>query len=177
MKYYAGIGPRRTPKDVCDVMTSIARQLVPTGWCLRSGHAEGADQAFEAGAVNKEIFLPWEGFNKAYPNLKDTGVRELDEKQLSIARRHHPAWENCSSGAQRLLARNVPIILGETLDDPVTLVITWLPEGYEGGTMHALRIASTYGVPVFNMYYTEEQTALAKFILNVENRTAQQVAA
>lgn len=174
MKYYAGIGPRTTPADVQAVMTDIAKQLVPTGWCLRSGHAKGADQAFEKGAVNKQIFLPWEGFNGGYSNGTDMAVLPVSAKQLEIARTHHPAWERCSSGAIQLLARNVPIILGETLDDPVTCVITWLPEpGYQGGTIHALRIASTYGVPVFDINQREDQTALCKFILSIENRAVQ----
>ena len=176
MKFYAGIGPRTTPKDVQEVMTDIARQLVPTGWCLRSGHADGADQAFERGAVNRQIFLPWEGFNNGYSNLKDMAVLELTETQLKIARHHHPAWDKCSPGAQRLLARNVPILLGENLDDPVTCVITWLPEPtYQGGTRHALSIASNYGVPVFDLNQREDQNDLCKFILNVENRTPQLV--
>jgi hypothetical protein len=174
MKFYAGIGPRTTPKDVQEVMTDIAKQLVPTGWCLRSGHAVGADQAFENGAANKQIFLPWEGFNGANSNGTDTAVVPVTSRCVEIAASHHPAWDRCTDGAKRLLCRNVPIILGETLDDPVTCVITWLPEPtYQGGTRHALNIASSYGVPVFDLNQRQDQTDLCKFILNVENRAQQ----
>lgn len=170
MKYYAGIGPRSSPSDVTHSMTSIARQLSPTGWCLRSGNATGADQAFQKGAIHKNIFLPWNGFNGGYTNHQDTVYLPPCDKQIEIAARHHPAWERCSSGAKALLARNVPIILGEHLDDPVEMVITWFPEGYSGGTTHALRIASTYGVPVFNIRELEDQSNMVKFILNSGNR-------
>lgn len=173
MKYYAGIGPRKTPADVQNVMTDIARQLVPTGWCLRSGHANGADRAFERGAVNKQIFLPWEGFNGGYSNRINVAYREICDQQFDIAKKHHPAWNRCSPAAQRLLCRNVPIILGETLDDPVTCVITWLPEPtYQGGTRHALNIAETYGVRVFDLNQRQDQIDMCKFILNIENRKA-----
>lgn len=173
MKYYAGIGPRATPKHVQDIMTDIARQLVPTGWCLRSGHAEGADQAFERGAANKQIFIPWERFNGARSNGKDTAVVPYSERCEQIAADHHPNWEFLSQGAQKLMMRNVHIILGERLDDPVECVIYWTPEpNYRGGTTHALKIASTYGVPTFNLAYRDDQIAMCRFIMNVENRSS-----
>lgn len=176
MKFYAGIGPRIMPADVRAVMTDIAKQLVPTGWCLRSGHAVGADLAFEQGAVNKQIFLPWEGFNGANSNGTDTAVVPVTAKTVEIAASHHPGWDNCTDGAKRLLCRNVAIILGEALDDPVTCVITWLPEPkYQGGTRHALNIASTYGVPVFDLNQREDQIAMTRFIWDVENRSSKQL--
>ena len=173
MKYYAGIGPRSSPSDVQHSMKSIARQLSPTGWCLRSGNATGADQAFQRGATQKNIFLPFQNFNFMFADNKTAAYVEPCEQQIEIAARHHPAWKNCSDVAKALLARNVLIILGEHLDDPVEMVVTWFPEGYSGGTMHALRIASTYGIPVFNIRELDDLTAMAKFIMNSENRANQ----
>jgi predicted Rossmann fold nucleotide-binding protein DprA/Smf involved in DNA uptake len=67
MKYYAGIGSRETPKDICLYMTAIAKRLASLGYTCNSGGADGADSAFERGAViNRQIFLPWDGFNKRY---------------------------------------------------------------------------------------------------------------
>lgn len=48
-RIYAGIGSRRTPKEVVLVFESIARYLGSRGFLLRSGHAPGADVAFERG--------------------------------------------------------------------------------------------------------------------------------
>jgi hypothetical protein len=47
---YTGIGARRTPSDVLDLMHSLAMRL-SGGWVLRSGGADGADRAFEEGAA------------------------------------------------------------------------------------------------------------------------------
>jgi hypothetical protein len=52
LKYYAGIGSRETPSDVCSQMTELAKQLDAENWILRSGGAKGADSAFENGAIN-----------------------------------------------------------------------------------------------------------------------------
>ena len=61
--YYAGIGSRETPKNKCRLMTKIAK-ILSGKYTLRSGGADGADSAFEAGAGdNKQIFLPSNYFN------------------------------------------------------------------------------------------------------------------
>jgi predicted Rossmann fold nucleotide-binding protein DprA/Smf involved in DNA uptake len=49
MKYYAGIGSRETPKEICNKMTEIASLLEKQDFVLRSGGANGADSAFEKG--------------------------------------------------------------------------------------------------------------------------------
>ena len=49
-EYYAGIGPRRVPKAIAEVMFHLAMKLGSEGLILRSGGAEGSDRAFEAGA-------------------------------------------------------------------------------------------------------------------------------
>lgn len=62
---FSGIGSRETPPDVCRDMTAISAGLTRRGFFLRSGGAGGADLACEAEVPDsqKEIFLPWKGFN------------------------------------------------------------------------------------------------------------------
>ena len=59
---YCGIGSRKAPKHVLDLMTKIGESFAKKGLLLRSGGAIGADTAFERGcnAVNgkKEIYYP-----------------------------------------------------------------------------------------------------------------------
>jgi hypothetical protein len=171
MKFYAGIGPRKTPEPIQKIMSSIAAQMYASNWTLRSGHAAGADEAFEVGTPQKQIFLPWEGFRGGRSNGKYMGHLVPSQKQMQIAEDHHPAWHRCNNVVRLLLARNVPIILGETLEDPVKCVITWLPPQYQGGTSHALRIASTWGIPVFNIHLPEDQKALVAFTERTDHET------
>lgn len=150
---YAGIGSRRTPPRVLDVMRALADRLACDGHTLRSGAAEGADTAFERGARDAggsiELFLPWRSYG-----ARDEGVRlrePLREASL-IASLRHPAWARCSSAVRRLHARNAHIVLGAQLDDPVAVVVCWTPGALGGGgTGQALRIARHLGVPVLDL--------------------------
>lgn len=172
MSSYAGIGSRRTPKQFIDKFIEIGEFLALKGITLRSGGADGADQAFEMGSdkvteqayewhpehgkrYNKEIYLPWNGFND-YWNNPDEGIYATPafinyQEARIIAEQHHPYWHNLSEGSRKLHTRNVYQILGENLDDPVDLVICWTPDGKEiGGTSQALRIANSHGIPIIN---------------------------
>lgn len=172
MSSYAGIGSRQTPKQFIDKFIEIGEFLALKGITLRSGGADGADQAFEMGSdkvtdkayewhpefgkrYNKEIYIPWDGFND-YWNNPDEGIYATPtfinyQEARIIAEECHPYWYNLSEGSRKLHTRNVYQILGENLDDPVDLVLCWTPDGKEiGGTSQALRIARAYEIPIIN---------------------------
>lgn len=165
MKIYAGIGSRSTPPEVCEAMTQLARHLDHQGWVLRSGHADGADQAFEAGAKFKEIFLPWPGFNYSRPGQFGHTVVEVTQRLEQIARYYHPAWQACSSAVRKLHIRNVAQVLGADCATPADMVICWTPNGSgEGGTGQAIRIAKAYKIPVFDIALESAQQELLDFV-------------
>lgn len=149
-KFYAGIGSRETPEDVRNVMAHIARKLAAKGYTLRSGGADGADTAFESGATEKQIFLPWRGFNGNQSPLFDYSTNE--HELFAIAREHHPAWSRLEPAAKRLHARNVCQVLGANGDSPVEFVVCWTPKGCGGGgTGQAIRIAQARNIPVYDL--------------------------
>lgn len=169
--YYAGIGSRSTPGDILVLMERLANVLREDGFILRSGHAPGADQAFERGAgAQAEIFLPWATFaqDAAFSASRDpeTGVVShpsiYDEPgygSFAMAARYHPAWGNLSEGAQKLMARNCHQILGPEIlkPRPVEFVLCWTPDGQlSGGTAQAIRIAEDMNIPVWNL--ADEET-------------------
>lgn len=165
MKTYSGIGSRKTPIDILDLMNQIASELSNDNWTLRSGGADGADSAFEAGASKKQIFLPWNGFNIR----EEEGDLVLDNLQAwdLVSKHFHPAPEKCSVGAQRLHGRNAFIILGPELDEPVDMVICWTPKGEViGGTGLALRIAQAAEIPIFNLAKEGALDSLVDFVNN-----------
>ena len=136
-------------------MTKVAERLDARSYRLRSGAANGADAAFEKGSLNREIFLPWPGFNgSASPFTGPSGVA------LTVARVLHPAFDRLSEPAKQLMARNSHQILGPDMDAPSDFVVCWTPDGAEtadqrthltGGTGQAIALASRWGVPVFNL--------------------------
>jgi hypothetical protein len=178
--FYAGIGSRKTPPLILGRMTGIAQGLGLRGWALRSGNANGADKAFHEGAVAggcpAQVYLPWPGYNGAPrctgPVLRDGATHWVSQPTpaaFTLAAQYHPAWHACSSGAQRLHARNAHQILGWSLNSPVRFVLCWTSDGVStgaqtgrqtGGTGGAIRIASAYGVPVFNL---ADSQALSQF--------------
>lgn len=155
---YAGIGSRSTPPEVLAQMVAIGKVAAIDGWLLRSGHADGADQAFEEGCDyahgEKEIWLPWRGFNGSDSQFVLSTMTD-DEQRLrahAIAADIHPAWNRCSVAARRLHARNVLQILGGDFNTPVDRVICWTPAGaVVGGTATALRLAQQHNIEIVNL--------------------------
>ena len=150
---YCGIGSRNTPDEVLIQMHEVAFQLAKNGWTLRSGHADGADMAFELGAKagkgNMEIYIPWRGFNGASDQCIWTKPTEEDEQ---IAAKFHPAWDKLSSAAKLLMVRNTYQLFGNDYQTRSEFVICWTPNGNgQGGTGQAIRMANHYGIPVFDL--------------------------
>jgi hypothetical protein len=141
--FYTGVGARKTPPHVLDLMTKLAEKLSLL-YILRSGGAKGADQAFEKGAKFANIY---------YAN-------DATVEAINIAGQYHPAWNKCQEWARKLHGRNAFQILGNDLAAPSKFVLCWTPDGAishaertikTGGTGTAISIASAYGVPVYNL--------------------------
>ena len=151
---YAGIGSRSTPSHQIDEIIVLSSKLSADGWRLTTGGAMGADTAFAGPVPHKQrtIYLPWTGFNGNGGD--DCYVLEGEEFDLCYkkASQIHMAWHKCSASAKRLHTRNVAIILGPQVKNPVDAVVCWTPKGnVSGGTGMGIRIAMRYGIPVFNL--------------------------
>lgn len=165
---YAGIGSRETPVHILTLMTNLSRQLAERNWFLRTGGARGADSAFAEGTMRRQIHLPWNGYNGLFTNdglghIVPTNNREA----WRIAEEHHPAWHRLSESVRRFMVRNVTIILGEDLLplERAKMVICWTPGAQGGGgTGHALRVATTFGIPRFDLAYEPDWKALDAFV-------------
>lgn len=156
---WTGIGSRKTPLEICRVMTRFARTMKSKG---RSGAAERADEKFELGMRNPEIFLPWKGFMK-----HKTGFYQYTPAQWEFAYRIsqevYPVLIRKRSH-KALFGRNVFQVTGlcdcEEDADPSKFVVCWTPDGCidkatynygeTGGTGVAIMIAEKFGVPVYN---------------------------
>jgi hypothetical protein len=171
MRYYAGIGSRKTPDNILEKMNKIAKWLAKREFILRSGGADGADYAFECGASSIDpklvhLMLPWKKFNA---NIRNHGVECFvcgDDKDMAdIAKTIHPAWHMCSHGAKALHTRNVAQILGPKIDSPVDFVIAWTDQGMKkGGTRTAILLAEKNNIPVFNLFNEESSDNLKSYL-------------
>jgi len=177
---YAGIGSRRTPDRILSLMSELSGKLADLGWTLRTGGADGADQAFLTGtgtlwAQRKgeyELYLPWPGFNgHRWAKLEEPSI-----DAFGIAARFHSAWSTLKNdGVRALHARNVHQILGADLRTPSRFILCWTPDGADGvkvptsqatgGTGQAIRIAVAWKIPVFNLRRPEHLARIREGLL------------
>jgi hypothetical protein len=168
---YSGIGSRETPDNVLVVMEKLGAAFAKKGFVLRSGGADGADSAFERGCDSasgqKEIYLPWKGFNGNSSELFN-----LCDKAFQIAWDFHPNLYGTASGTQKLMARNSYQVLGADCSTKADFVVCYCPldtkGNWRGGTSQALRIAKHYRIPIFNLTSKEELDALKNFVNQLE---------
>lgn len=165
---YAGLGSRETPEDIIELFVKIGKELAERKYTLRSGGAEGADSAFEEGAIlangKTEIFIPWSGFNGSKSTLIGA-----TPKALKLASTLHPAWDKCSKWARVLHGRNCYQILGLKLNDPVDFLICYTEKGLiQGGTSTAIRLAMKHNIQIYNFgVYSQREKFQADFNIEV----------
>ena len=168
LRFYSGIGARRTPPEVLRLMTRAAFALLKRGYVLRSGHAIGADTAFERGAGQAaQIFLPAPGWRGSASTFHAAALGEgIWGRAREIAAAHHPAFATISRFVQDLHTRNVFQVLGPALESPSEFVLCWTADGEAtGGTGQALRVAATYGVPVYNLQRPRERAHVERHLV------------
>jgi len=144
-QFFTGVGSRKTPPAILEIMSSIAKKLSGRGYTLRSGGADGADSAFQRGAGSSSIIFRPEQSNAMAEQL---------------AMEFHPVWERLSPYVRKLHGRNAFQVLGLDLKTPSKCLVCWTPDGCNshatrsirtGGTGTAISIADSFGVPVYNL--------------------------
>ncbi|MFP4016901.1 MAG: hypothetical protein ACLFUI_07690 [Halanaerobiales bacterium] len=163
--FYSGIGSRKIPQDIADLIEELGYRLACRGYILRSGASPGADTAFELGTIRGEgkyeIYLPWEGFGKrsgeGYYNAES-----LDNYLMAgkIARKYHPDFSSLSDEAKKLIIRDTYQVLGYDLSTPSSFLMCWTPDACisteqrskkTGGTGQAISIAADLGISIYNL--------------------------
>jgi len=155
-----GIGSRETPCQILSEMQKIGFEIANRGGFIRSGHADGADYAFEKGAKKHcVVYLPWPGFNKKRPIVGHPVIIKQSPELDSYVEKYHPAPQNLGTAGWSFMRRNATQVLGKKLDNPSKAIICWTKDGKDsGGTGQALRIAQEYNIPVINMYFDSFNT-------------------
>lgn len=157
----AGIGSRETPKDILKEMKTIGEWCRISGITVRSGHADGADWAFESGAQDLCVaYVPWDGFNSHLDSDATVVIPKFTKEIMELAEQFHPAWNKLTYGVKKLIARDGLQVLGSDLMTPAKAIVCWTKHSQiVGGTGQALRIAQTYKIPIINMCQPEFATA------------------
>ncbi|ACL69496.1 hypothetical protein [Halothermothrix orenii] len=181
LRYYAGIGSRKTPQDIKDLMYQVSTQLAKKGYILRSGGSPGADDAFEYGVIDvggkMEVYLPWKGFrNKNGEGYIVTPELKNYNTAIFVARKYHPAFDRLDDRSKKLFIRDTYQVLGKDLKTKSSFVLCWTEDGClsdtqrtekTGGTGQVISIASYYGIPVFNLKIKTHRERIEKWLNNV----------
>jgi hypothetical protein len=182
MKYYAGIGSRETPKEICNKMTEIASLLEKQDFILRSGGAQGADHAFEIGISDPlmmDIYLPYMNFNNKSGSkyIFISNHDHINYKAAYESLKYHPRGFNMSHGTKVMMIRNYFQACGLVNQSNSSFVICWTPKGangytiktrYEdGGSGQCIRIAAAHNIPVYNLKDSRYSHLTAQEIVNV----------
>lgn len=156
-RYYAGIGSRQTPQSSLKLINDVAARLEAMGYTLRSGGAEGADTFFEQATMRRQIFLPWARFN----NSPHTEFTSPTQEAVELAHEEIQGFAQRAQPVRMLLARNMHQVLGPNLDTPVDFVVCWTTGGrVQGGTAHAIRLAKSRNIDVYNLARPTERDSL-----------------
>lgn len=151
-------------------MQEIAVFFGEHGLTLRTGHAAGADQAFEKGAdgMKGEIYLPWLAYESTIKIPKSfTKLSKPTLEALSSVKDYHPGYKYLKRGAKLLQARNSHIILGKDLKTPVNFMLCWTLRGSgTGGTGQAIRICSYHGIPFWDFGKKDDYDEFMEMINN-----------
>lgn len=203
-KAIAGLGAKHTPNTdempFGRIMAKIAEKLcIERGWTIHTNGDDGASAFFEKGLSTEGVaitskpllkrFLPEKGHNG-----HEHGIVILDEAMMTKARailiesKAYPVIPRFISleGEARsgltedearlsnLHTRLVFQLLGENLDQPVTMVVCWTPDGAidqasmsaesTGSAGIAIAVAKLKGIPVFNLQNTEHLKRICIFI-------------
>lgn len=170
-KYYAGIGSRESPPEICEIMSRLGAKLEKEGWTLRSGNAEGADQAFARDVdEHADIYLPSRNFNvgfqlvKIWHNYIVVGESDLEAVD---SLKFHPVPDRLSPTARKMLSRNYRQIIGKDGAPNSKFVVCWTEDwkNPSGGTSQAIRIANHHGIKVINLRNEEDLKRINQFLI------------
>lgn len=175
----AGIGSRKTPPEILRQIEKLGAYCRAQGIWVRSGHALGADYAWEKGSRERCIvYLPFPGYGPeefhtqqitslppSKPQFFKIHPAALERAQHSVSQ-FHKGSQYLKPFARQCHTRNYFQIMGsKEKEHPVNAVVCWTPLGKRGqatgGTKQALAIAAANDIPIFNLFHDFPDAVLA----------------
>lgn len=163
IKLYTGIGSRKTPASMLTNITNIAKSLDSMGYILRTGNAQGADNAFRLGTGKQTPCV-------YYPNPKDFDPT-MWQRAKDIVSQYCTECDlyRMAPYVQNLLIRNMFQVTGSSLNSPTSMVICYSPVSDPcnkdgGGTRYACRYARDLNIPIYNLYNKRDTDVVMQII-------------
>lgn len=162
LRFYTGVGSRAIDFEIGYIMEKCGYVLANLGYILRSGGAEGSDQAFEKGcdAIDDTLKRIWR-------------PKHATPEAIEIAKQYHGRWDLVTEHAAKLHGRNVFQVLGKSLKAPSEFVLCYTHDGCTchadrtaktGGTGTAISVASERGIPIFNLRLRNHKSKVVEWL-------------
>jgi hypothetical protein len=164
--HYAGIGTRQLTPLQRALCWHVGRWLAKQKWCLHTGAATGADQAFAEGAasVPEQGFIilhrPWKSFEATWvadfrqrvAHFADHVIDRKDAEARDFVKICHPAWQ-VLGGNFPLMARNVRILKPDLRICRFTVAARseFGEAAGRGGTEFGIKLAQYLKVPIVEL--------------------------
>ena len=160
---FTGVGNRDAPKGALWLGFHISERLYKLGYTLRSGGAEGMDEAFYQGCAKRaEVYPPWANFNGfRLEHVVPTAAFKLAEEIITPEVYNHPKR---AKSYKLLHARNMQEVLGPYCDPDhkSDFLICYTRDGCTGkdsrtsdtgGTASAILCAEKFNLGVINLFH------------------------
>jgi hypothetical protein len=169
IRRFAGIGSRKAPPHMLDLMFQLGYHLCGAGWELSGADALGSDQAFQNGVranprvaeVGFKLYMP--GLDRdRFAHNPEQGIYNAklmpnyaQAQQLAYEARR--SFEGLNEAGIALHSRNPYQILGPNLNEPVATMVFYAEptangRAVHGGTNTAYQIALAHNVPTINLF-------------------------
>ncbi len=153
----ACIGSREISDKTFDILKEIGKQIAIRGWEIASGNALGSDFAYASGANEIDpglvhLFLPWPSYNSN--QLVPGNKCHLDSKPewKVIAKYYHPKYGSLTQGVQKMMDRNIGIIINSN----ITCAVLNPNKIGGGGTGHGWRASQGRKIPTIDLTKVEK---------------------
>lgn len=153
---YAIASNKGIPSNVIEEFKSIVPELDKSGFIMRvSALDETIDNHVRDMTENKELYLPWRGFNNI-----EQGNTYTSPETKAIAKLFQPGYDGLSNAIQMIVAKNVRLALGNDNKSPANFILVWSEDGAEtlatktsatGNVGHLIAVASAAHIPVYNL--------------------------
>ena len=140
-------GTGKPTSEEFKILRTIAEYFDRHGFIVRSGGSPGSDQAVKY-CLNKEIYIPWEGYNKTLAYGKRYTVSELTPKVKELVSKVYQGTH------MQAHSPSVYQLLGYGLDQPSEAVFYIASENKDrvlGTTATAVYLAKELGIQSYNI--------------------------
>jgi len=164
------------PPEIEEKFVEISKLLMAKGFMFRyNGDSEPfTNKVLDIDLGRVEMYLPWKSFNTTI-NAK---MPKPNEKAYHAAAYYHKAFKKLPNTVRAIISRDVHVLLGENVDNPIKLLLCYSPDGAEsikdidykktGNISFSITIADTLDIPIFNLGNSGALSRMVEYIKSLD---------